>query len=210
MKLVLFDIDGTLMTTGAAGSDAMRHVFAELCGIPDGFAGIEMSGKTDAAILREALRAQSLLAERKVAAAVWSVTSYGELRRDALDAERWNRLHPAEPARMPYVSRVLAPEPWPIIAASDYMKTVADQIARFVPSTFHPLGTDGFGRSDDRKLLRRFFEVDAESIAVTALAELARAGRIGSDKVTRAIADLGIDADAPNPERVGGLLRESD
>jgi len=162
------------------------------------------------AILREALRARDLLAERKVAAAVWSVTSYGELRRDAIDAERWNRLHPGEPPRMPYVSRVLAPEPWPIIAASDYMKSVADQIARFVPSTFHPLGTDGFGRSDDRRVLRRFFEVDAESIAVAALSELARGGRIAADKATRAIAELGIDADAPNPERVGGLLRESD
>ena len=162
------------------------------------------------AILREALRAKALLAERKVAADVWSVTSYSELRRDALDAERWNRLHPTEPARMPYVSRVLAAEPWPIIAASDYMKSVPDQIARFLPSAFHPLGTDGFGRSDDRKPLRRFFEVDAESIAVAALSELARAGRFDAAKATQAIADFGIDADRPNPERVGGTPRERD
>jgi pyruvate dehydrogenase E1 component len=160
------------------------------------------------AIVREAERARALLAERQVAADVWSVTSYGELRREALDVERWNRLHPTEPPRMPYVSRMLAPEPWPIIAASDYMKTVADQIARFVPSTFHPLGTDGFGRSDDRKPLRRFFEVDAESIAVAALSELARAGRVDKNAVARAIRDLGIDPDCPNPERVGGVVRD--
>jgi pyruvate dehydrogenase E1 component len=141
---------------------------------------------------------------------VWSVTSYGELRREALDAERWNRLHPTEPPRMPYVSRMLAPEPWPIVAASDYMKAVADQIARFVPSTFHPLGTDGFGRSDDRKPLRRFFEVDAESIAVAALSELARAGRVDKNMVARAIRDFGIDPDRPNPERVGGVPRDRD
>jgi pyruvate dehydrogenase E1 component len=162
------------------------------------------------AIVREAERARALLAEREVAADVWSVTSYGELRRDALDAERWNRLHPTESPRMPYVSRMLAPEPWPIVAASDYMKAVADQIARFVPSTFHPLGTDGFGRSDDRKPLRRFFEVDAESIAVAALSELARAGRVDKNAVARAIRDFGIDPDRPNPERVGGVPRDRD
>jgi pyruvate dehydrogenase E1 component len=160
------------------------------------------------AILREALRARALLAEREVAADVWSVTSYSELRREALDAERWSRLHPEQPARMPYVSRMLAPEPWPIVAASDYMKIVADQIARFVPSSFLALGTDGFGRSDDRGPLRRFFEVDAESIAVAALSELSRAGRYEASKVAQAIGDLGIDADAPNPERLGGTPRE--
>ncbi len=159
------------------------------------------------AILREVLRARSLLAEQGVAASAWSVTSYSELRRDALEVERWNRLHPEEPPRMPYVSRMLAAEPWPTVAASDYMKIVADQVARFVPSTFLALGTDGFGRSDDRGPLRRFFEVDAESIVVAALSELARAGRIEPDRVARAIRDFGIDPESPNPERVGGRPR---
>jgi pyruvate dehydrogenase E1 component len=153
------------------------------------------------AILREAQRARQLLAEREVAASLWSVTSYTELRREALEAERWNRLHPGEDPRMAYVSRVLAPEPWPIIAASDYMKIVADQIARFVPSTFHALGTDGFGRSDDRKALRRFFEVDAQAIAVAALSELARGGRLDARRATAAIGDFAIDPERPDPTR---------
>jgi pyruvate dehydrogenase E1 component len=153
------------------------------------------------AILREAQRARQLLAEREVAASLWSVTSYTELRREALEVERWNRLHPGEDPRMPYVSRVLAPEPWPIIAASDYMKIVADQIARFVPSTFHALGTDGFGRSDDRKSLRRFFEVDAQAIAVAALSELARGGKLDARRATAAIGDFAIDPERPDPTR---------
>ncbi len=160
------------------------------------------------AILREARRAKHLLAEREVAADVWSVTSYSELRRDALDAERWNRLHPEEKPRMPYVSRLLAGEPWPIVAASDYLKILPDQVARFVPSTFVALGTDGFGRSDDRRPLRRFFEVDAESIAVAALSELSRSGCIDASRAAAAIRDFGIDSEAPNPERVAGVPRE--
>ena len=152
-------------------------------------------------ILREAQRARQLLAEREVAASLWSVTSYGELRREALEAERWNRLHPGEDPRMPYVSRELAAEPWPIVAATDYMKIVADQIARFVPSTFQALGTDGFGRSDERKALRRFFEVDAEAITVAALAELARGGKLDARRAAAAIREFAIDPETPDPAR---------
>jgi pyruvate dehydrogenase E1 component len=166
---------------------------------PASFPRVHLFGS--AAILREALRARGLLAERGVAAAVWSVTSYSELRREALAVERWNRLHPQEKPKMAYVSRMLAPEPWPIVAATDSLKTVADQIARFVPSTFHALGTDGFGRSDHRAALRRFFEVDAESITVAALAELAQGRRIDSKLVRAAIDDFGIDPDAIDPAR---------
>jgi pyruvate dehydrogenase E1 component len=151
------------------------------------------------AILREALRAQGLLAERGIGAEVWSVTSFTELRREALEVERWNRLHPTASPRVPYVTQLLGGEPWPVVAATDYMKIVADQIARFVPAPFHPLGTDGFGRSDARRELRRYFEVDAESIAATALYELARAGRIDPADVERAIAELGLDPEAPDP-----------
>jgi len=152
-------------------------------------------------ILREAQRARQLLAEREVAASLWSVTSYSELRREALEAERWNRLHPGEDPRMPYVSRELAAEPWPIVAATDYMKIVADQIARFVPSTFQALGTDGFGRSDERKALRRFFEVDAEAITVAALAELARGGKLDARRAAAAIREFAIDPETPDPAR---------
>ncbi|MGH7823281.1 MAG: transketolase-like TK C-terminal-containing protein, partial [Candidatus Binatia bacterium] len=152
-------------------------------------------------ILREALRARELLRARRVAAAVWSVTSYTELRRDALDAERWNRLHPTETPRVPYVARMLSEEPWPVIAASDYMKVVADQIARFVPAGLHPLGTDGFGRSEGRAPLRRFFEVDAESICATALYELSRSGRMEPAAVGEAIQQLGLHPEKPDPAR---------
>jgi len=102
---------------------------------------------------------------------------------------------------MPYVSRELAAEPWPIVAATDYMKIVADQIARFVPSTFQALGTDGFGRSDERKALRRFFEVDAEAITVAALAELASGGKLDARRATAAIREFAIDQETPDPAR---------
>jgi pyruvate dehydrogenase E1 component len=151
------------------------------------------------AILREALRAQTLLAERSIAADVWSVTSYGELRRDALAAERWNMLHPTAPPRVPYVTAALVGEAWPVIAATDYMTAVADQIARFVPAGLRPLGTDGFGRSDARAPLRRHFEVDAESIAIAATHELALRGVIPAIAVQQAIADLGVDPEKPDP-----------
>ena len=151
------------------------------------------------ALLREALAAQTLLAERGVAATVWSATSYSELRRDALVCERWNRLHPTEPPRQPYVATCLADAPWPVIAVSDYLKIVPEQIARFVPAGLVPLGTDGFGRSDTRDALRRFFEVDAPSITVAALAALARRGEIAADVVALTIRDLGLDPDTADP-----------
>ena len=153
------------------------------------------------AILREALAAQELLAARGIAADVWSVTSYTELRRDALTCERRNFLHPTDPAEVPYVTRALAAEPWPIVAASDYMKIVPEQIARFVPAGLHPLGTDGFGRSETREALRRFFEVDAASICVATLHVLAQRGEVDVARVADAIRDLGIDPAKPDPAR---------
>ncbi|HSD11444.1 MAG TPA: pyruvate dehydrogenase (acetyl-transferring), homodimeric type, partial [Candidatus Binatia bacterium] len=151
------------------------------------------------AILREALAAQQLLAARSVAADVWSVTSYTELRRDALAGERWNMLHPSEPKRRPFLAQTLAEEPWPIVAATDYMKIVADQIARFTPNGLRVLGTDGFGRSDTREALRRFFEVDAAMICVAALYELSQRGMIPVERVERAIEELEIDREKPDP-----------
>jgi pyruvate dehydrogenase E1 component len=151
-------------------------------------------------ILREALRAQELLAEKfHVAADVWSATSYTQLRRDALAAERWNRLHPEENPRSSWVADQLAPTHGPIVATSDYMKAVPDQIARWLGPRFLPLGTDGYGMSDSRPALRRHFEVDAEHVTVAVLHELSKKGAVGAKEVSQAIRDLGIDPDRMNP-----------
>ncbi len=151
-------------------------------------------------ILNEALAAQTILSEKYgVAANVWSVTSYTELRREALIADRWNRLHPAEPERAPYLVKALGNIDMPIIAASDYMKVVADQIAPWLPGRLTALGTDGFGRSENREHLRRFFEVDANSIAAAALSRLSRWGRFDANRAKNAIAELGLTPDSIDP-----------
>ncbi len=151
-------------------------------------------------LLREALRAQDILAEKYgVAADVWSVTSYKELRRDALEAERWNLLHPGEEPRKPYVVQLFEGDDQPLVAVSDYMKLVPDQIARWLPGRLFPLGTDGFGRSDTREALRRFFEVDAETVVVAALGQLARRGVVDRCLPKRAIEELGIDPGKLDP-----------
>ncbi len=151
-------------------------------------------------ILNEALRAAEILAGRYgVGADVWSVTSYQQLRREALECERWNRLHPEAEPRVPYLTRQLGAARGPVVAVSDYLKLVPDQIARWVPQGLLPLGTDGYGRSETRAALRRFFEIDAEHVAVAALAELARRGEIERSAVARAIAELGLDPEAPDP-----------
>ena len=151
-------------------------------------------------ILNEALRAQQILAEKySVAADVWSVTSWNQLRRDALEAERWNRLHPAEPEKQPYILTALAEAQGPLIAATDYMKTLPDQLAPWLGSRLVTLGTDGFGRSDNREHLRRHFEVNAESIAAATLSKLARDGNYDKTKAQQAFSDLGVDTEAINP-----------
>lgn len=152
------------------------------------------------AILNETLRAQELLAEKfGIAADVWSVTSYKELRRDALEAERWNRLHPTAKPRRSYVEELLGGEKGVFIAASDYMKALPEMIARWVPGGLVPLGTDGFGRSENRTSLRRFFEVDAEFITLGTLYELARRGELPMERVAKAIKELAVDPDKANP-----------
>jgi pyruvate dehydrogenase E1 component len=152
------------------------------------------------AILRESMRAQEILAERYgIAADVWSVTSYKELRREALAVERWNRLHPAAAPRQSYVERLLGSEKGVFIAATDYMKSLPEMITRWVPGGLTPLGTDGFGRSENRASLRRFFEVDAEFITLAALDRLARRGDIKPALVAKAIGDLGIDPEKADP-----------
>ncbi|MEQ1949776.1 MAG: pyruvate dehydrogenase (acetyl-transferring), homodimeric type, partial [Bryobacteraceae bacterium] len=151
-------------------------------------------------ILNEALKAQQILADRyQVAADVWSVTSYNELRRDGLAADRWNRLHPTESPRTPYILRALEGSNGPIIASSDYMKAVADQLSPWLGSRLHSLGTDGFGRSENREYLRKFFEISAEAIVQATLASLAREGKIDAQLAQTAIRELGFDPESPDP-----------
>jgi pyruvate dehydrogenase E1 component len=144
--------------------------------------------------LRQALTAQDMLAtDWGVSADVWSATSWTELRRDALACESWNMLHPSEPSRVPYLSSALADTVGPTIAVSDWIKAVPDQIARWVPGTFTSLGTDGFGFSDTRPAARRFFHVDAESITVAVLWELARIGAVDAGLPAQAITRYRLD-----------------
>lgn len=153
-------------------------------------------------ILNEVLRAQTILAEKyQVHADVWSVTSYTEVRRDALAVERWNRLHPAEPERKSYLSTLLDGTKGPIIAASDYMKSLPDGLSPWLGSRLVTLGTDGFGRSDNREHLRRHFEVSAESIVGATLSRLARDGKFKPKDAQKALADLGLNTEAADPAR---------
>ncbi|MCP4572229.1 MAG: pyruvate dehydrogenase (acetyl-transferring), homodimeric type [bacterium] len=152
------------------------------------------------AILNETLKAQAILEERYgVAADVWSVTSYKELYRDAVECERWNLLHPGQAPRTPWVAERLAGENGVFVAASDYMKVLPATIAQWLPGPVHCLGTDGYGRSDGREQLRDFFEVDARYIAVAALQRLAALGAVPTNTATQAITELGIDPDKLNP-----------
>ncbi len=151
-------------------------------------------------ILNEAIKAQELLAGKfGIGSDVWSVTSYNELRRDALSADRWNRLHPGEAARKPYILQALGNVDAPIIAATDYMKIVPDQLAPWLPGRLTALGTDGFGRSDNREHLRRHFEIDAPSIAAAAISRLAGWGRFDANRAKSAIQELGIDPEKIDP-----------
>lgn len=152
------------------------------------------------AILNETLKAQKLLGEKyDVAADVWSVTSYKELYRDGHEAERWNMLHPSEIPRVPYITQCLQDASGVFIAASDFSKALPDSIYRWFPKPLVSLGTDGFGRSDSRRALRDFFEVDARFITLAALAALAREKEIKTDVVQHAIKDLEINPGKANP-----------
>jgi pyruvate dehydrogenase E1 component len=153
-------------------------------------------------ILNEVLRAQEMLASKfEVQADVWSVTSYTELRRDALATERWNRLHPAEKERVPYVLSALGDAKGPVVAASDYMKSVPDMLSPWLPARLVSLGTDGFGRSDNREHLRSHFEINAESIVGATLSKLARDGKFKAKVAQKALAELGLDPEAGDPAR---------
>ena len=151
-------------------------------------------------ILREVIAAAELLfKDFGLPTDVWSVTSFNELRRDALEIERWNQLHPDEKPRKTYIEQCFGSRPGPYIAATDYMKIIADQIQRWVPGRFISLGTDGYGRSDGREALRQHFEVDKQYIVVTALKALADDGALDQKTVAKAIEKYGIDPDKPDP-----------
>jgi pyruvate dehydrogenase E1 component len=144
--------------------------------------------------VRAALQAQQLLADDwGVSASVWSATSWTELRRDAMAAEEWNLLHPDADQRAPYVTQALDGRTGPVVAVSDWIRAVPDQIARWVPAPFSSLGTDGYGFSDTRAAARRFFHVDAESITLAVLTQLARRGEMKPEVLGQAIEKYGLD-----------------
>lgn len=151
-------------------------------------------------IMNQVLQAQKMLEEKyKVAADVWSVTSYKELRREGLEVERWNLLHPQDAPRVPYVTQCLNQPDDVIVAASDYVKALPDSISRWIPGRLISLGTDGYGRSDSRRALRNFFEIDARYITLATLYGLSLQNRIGRDVVAQAVKDLDIDPEKANP-----------
>jgi pyruvate dehydrogenase E1 component len=154
-------------------------------------------------IINQALRAQEILAERyDVSANVWSATNYKLMRNDALRAKRWNMLHPTEPPRKSYLESLLEREKGVFVAVSDNLKTVPDQIAPWVPGGLMTLGTDGFGRSDTRERLRRFFEVDAECTVIATLYALAEKGHVEKALVTKAVKDLDVNPEKVHPQIV--------
>lgn len=155
------------------------------------------------AILNEVIKAQKILEEKyKVSTDIWSVTSYKELRREALETERWNSLHPSEKQKETYIEKILKKEDGVFVAASDYVKALPDSIAKWFPKHLISLGTDGFGRSEGRNELRDFFEVDAKHIVAAALYALGKEKKIKMTQVEKAIKDLGVDPSKPNPVKV--------
>jgi pyruvate dehydrogenase E1 component len=153
------------------------------------------------AILNEVIAAQKLLEKYDVAADVWSVTSYQELYRDGHACDRWNMLHPDQEPRKPYVAQCFENVPGVFVAASDYLKVLPDSIDQWMPRRMRSLGTDGFGRSEDRQSLRNHFEVDAKFVALGTLAELAHAGQLDRKVIAQAIKDLGIDTEKKEPAK---------
>jgi pyruvate dehydrogenase E1 component len=167
---------------------------------PNGEAVAQLFGSGP--ILNEVLKAQEILAAKyNIQTDVWSVTSYTELRRDALAVERWNRLHPAESLKKSYLETTLGGTKGPIIAASDYMKVLPDALSPWLPGRLVTLGTDGFGRSDNREHLRRHFEVSAEAIAGATLSRLAREGKVKPKVAQKALTELGLDTEAVDPAK---------
>ena len=186
------------MPDGAADGILKGMYKFKATGLPKAKARAQLFGS--GAILPEVLKAQEVLeAQYGVGADVWSVTSYTELYRDGHAADRWNMLHPAEPAKVPYVTQALKDAPGVLVAASDYLKVLPDAIDRWLPRPLVALGTDGFGRSENRAALRDFFEVDHRYVVVATLSALARDKKIDAKVAQDAIAALGINPEKSNP-----------
>ena len=202
--LTMYNEDYAMPAMPEGAAEGILKGIYKIRAAASGEATVQLFGS--GAILNEVLRAQEILAEKyQIAADVWSVTSYTELRREAIATERWNRLHPAEAERKTYIETALAGAKGPIVAASDYMKSLPDVLAPWLQSEGRcrlvTLGTDGFGRSDNRAHLRRHFEVNAESVVGATLSRLAREGKIKGKKAQAALAELGIDSEAKDPAR---------
>jgi pyruvate dehydrogenase E1 component len=188
------------MPEGAA-EGILRGMYLLRSGPSEGGPRVQLLGS--GTILNEVLAAADLLeSDFGVAADVWSVTSFTELRRDGIAVERWNMLHPTDEPRRAYVTEQLSSREGPVVASTDYLRAFPDQIRQWVPRGYRVLGTDGFGRSDSRRALRRFFEVDRHYVALAALKELADSGAIDAERVREAIERYQIDADAPMPTTV--------
>jgi len=198
--LTMYNEDYAMPTMPEGVTEGILRGMYKLKAAPSGEAVAQLFGSGP--ILNEVLRAQEILATKyDIQTEVWSVTSYNELRRDALAVDRWNRLHPAEPERKSYIQQALEKSSGPIIAATDFMKAVPDQLSPWLPARLVSLGTDGFGRSDNREHLRRHFEVNAESIAGATLSRLARDGKLKPKAAQKALAELGLDTETIDPAK---------
>ena len=177
--------------------------FAEAPELADAKGRVRLVGS--GSILQQVLAARDLLAERfGIAAEIYSATSFQQLRHDALQVERWNRLNPDKAPRVPVRRAGPGPDGGPIVVATDWIKTLPDLVAPWVPDPYIVLGTDGFGRSDTREALRAHFEIDAPNIAAAALAGLVRCGSIDARRRPRRSATLGLDPDAPTRSSADG------
>jgi pyruvate dehydrogenase E1 component len=198
--LTMYNEDYPQIAMPEGSAEGIIKGLYKLKAAPGGEAVLQLFGSGP--ILNEVLRAQTILAEKyNVQADVWSVTSYTEVRREALATERWNRLHPAEPEKKSYLASLLDGTKGPIVAASDYMKSLPDGLSPWLGSRLVALGTDGFGRSDNREHLRRHFEVSAEAIAGATLSRLARDGQFNPQDAQSALKDLGLNVEANDPAR---------
>ena len=132
---------------------------------------------------------------------IWSATSFGGLRREAIECERWNTLNPMKKAKIPYITKVMKNKEMTTVAATDHMKAVPDMIRSWIPGKYTTLGTDGFGRSDTRENLRKYFEIDDQYIAAAAISSLLREGKMSKSKAEKAMENLNVNPDAPEPSR---------
>ena len=152
-------------------------------------------------IMQQVLKAEKILNDLGIKCEVWSATSFGGLRRDAIECERWNNLNPSKKARIPYITKIMKNKEMTTIAATDHMKAVPDMVRSWIPGEYTTLGTDGFGRSDTRENLRKYFEINDQYIAASAISSLLREGKLAKSKAENALKALEINPDAPEPSK---------